>query len=165
MARSENVIVSGKCKWCYTRKLDQFGDWSIRLYPDKPSLDVINQLIKEGIKNELKRDEDGDYIKFKRPTSKEARDGRVIRFDPPECILADGTVYNDIVGDTSDVTVRLEVYGGKAPFGGGTYKAARLGGVKVQNLVPYTPATMSQNPYEQKNTQRLMDAPLQQPKW
>lgn len=165
MATNETVIVHGKARWAFTRKLDQYGAWSIVLYPNPESLDVINGLIKDGIKNNLKKDDEGYYIKFKREPEKKKKDGTVFRLDPPEILLTDGTPYNDIIGDGSDVSIRLEVYGGKAPFGGGNYKAARLGGVKVQNLVPYTPATMAKDEYEQKNAQRLMDAPLQKPTW
>lgn len=165
MAKNETVLVSGKCKWCFTKKLDQYDAWSVVLYPDKDSLVIVNQLIKDGIKNQLKRDEDGDYIKFKRDPNKKGKDGRIIQYGPPEAIMADGTVCNEIIGDGSDVTVRLEVYGGKAPFGAGNYLAARFGGVKVQNLVPYKPGEMAQNPWEQKYAEKLMNAPLQKPQW
>lgn len=165
MAKNESVVVSGKSRWAFTRKFDQFDEWSIVLYPNPESLDTINGLIKDGIKNQLKKDDDGYYIKFKRQPEKKKKDGTVFRLDPPEILLADGTPFNDIIGDGSDVTIRLEVYGGKAPFGGGNYLAARLGGVKVQNLVPYLPATMAQDPWEQKYAQKLMDAPLQKPTW
>jgi hypothetical protein len=165
MANATNVIVHGKCRWCFTRKLDQNGEWSMNLYPNPESLDIINQLIKDGIKNQLKKDDDGYYIRFRRHPQKQGKDGRVIQFDPPETLNADGSICTDIIGDGSDVSVRLEVYGGKNPFGTGSYKAARLGGVKVQNLVPYIPATMAKDEHEQKNAQRLMAAPLQQPSW
>ncbi len=165
MANATNIIVNGKSRWTFTRKLDQNGEWSMNLYPDGPSLEIINGLIKDGIKNQLKKDDDGYFIRFRRHPQKQGKDGRIIQFDPPETLNADGTICTDIIGDGSDVSVRLEVYGGKNPFGGGTYKAARLGGVKVQNLVPYQPAQMAKNEFEQKNAQRLMAAPLQQPSW
>lgn len=167
MAKSENIIVSGKARWAFTRKLDQFGDWSIVLYPNPESLVTIQGLVKDGIKNVLKKDEVTNeyYMKFKRAPQKEKRDGTVFQLEPPESLNADGTVCSEIIGDGSDVSIRLEVYGGKAPFGGGNYLAARFGGVKVQNLVPYAPATMAKDPHEQKHAQRLMDAPLQNPGW
>src|ERR1700685_2141305 len=132
MANATNVIVNGKSRWTFTRKLDQNGEWSMNLYPDPAGLEIINQLIKDGIKNQLKKDDDGYYIRFRRHPQKQGKDGRVIQFDPPETLNAEGTICTDIIGDGSDVSVRLEVYGGKNPFGSGTYKAARLGGVKVQ---------------------------------
>lgn len=164
MANTTNVIVHGKVRWCFTRKLDQNGEWSTQFYPNAESLEIINGLIKDGIKNQLKKDDDGYYIRFRRHPQKQGKDGRIIQFDPPETLNADGTVCTDIIGDGSDVTLRLEVYGGKSPFGGGTYKAARLGGIKVQNLVPYVAATMAKDAHEMKNAQRLMAAPLQ-PSW
>ena len=163
--RTENVIVNGKVRWCFTTKLDQNGEWSTQFYPNAESLEIINGLIKDGIKNQLKKDDDGYFIRFRRHPQKQGKDGRIIQFEPPETLNADGTPCRDIVGDGSDVTLRLEVYGGKNPFGSGTYKAARLGGIKVQNLVPYIAATMAKDPHEQKNAQRLMAAPLQQPSW
>lgn len=166
MAQSSNVIVHGKARWCFTRKLDQNGEWSVDFYPNAESRLVIEGLIKDGIKNQLKKDDNDEYhIRFRRHPQKQGKDGRVIQFDPPETLNADGTLCTDIIGDGSDITLRLEVYGGKNPFGSGTYKAARLGGIKVQNLVPYVQATMAKDPHEQKNAQRLMAAPLQQPSW
>src|ERR1700692_1080021 len=135
---TKEIFLNGKCKWARTKVLSQYGKWSVVLYPDAPSLDKIKTLIDEGIKNELKKDDDGYYITFSRPSDRTDRQGRKFTLVPVTVVDNDGRIFNDQIGNGSDIAVKLEVYGGKTPSGT-DYKAARLAGIKVFNLVPYKP--------------------------
>lgn len=133
---TENVYLSGKAKWARTQTPDKYSKWGLVLYPDAKSLEKIHKLKEEGIKNVLKKDDDGYCMTFSRPTSKMVR-GKVIGMSPPEVLNKEGTrPLGELVGNGSDVTIKVETYGGKTPVGG-TYKAARLASVRVDNLVPF----------------------------
>lgn len=135
MAQKEFVYLQGKAKWARLTVPDQYGHWSIVLYPNAESKAKIQDLISRGLKNNLKKDEDGEYMTFRRPTSKDIR-GKVVGFAPPEVIQGDGVtpLREALVGNGSDVTVKVEVYGFKR-FPG---VAARLQAVRVDTLVPYS---------------------------
>jgi hypothetical protein len=155
------VILQGKCKWAHVRKPGKFGDWTIDLYPNEESLTKVKTLIEEGIKNQLKKDDDGYYIRFKRPLTIQLKNGQRSPLEPPQVLNKDRTICTDNIGNGSDVTILLETYGGKAPMGAGTYKAARLKGVKVETLVPYTVDSID-GEYDGKKARSLADAPLQE---
>ena len=121
--------------WAYTQAPDPWGSWCITLYPESEALEKIRELQAKGLKNVLKKDEEGWFIKFRRPQSKEIR-GRIVPFTPPEIVMEDGkTPLQGAIGNGSDVTVKLEVYPHSTP-GGGKAVAARLYGVMIHNLVP-----------------------------
>lgn len=106
------------------------------LYPNQESLDKLRELQAEGLKNVLKKDEDGYYVSFRRPTSKLMK-GKVVAFTPPVVQDKDGQQINQTaIGNGSDVTVKLAVYSHKTPTGGKA-KAARWEALRVDNLVPF----------------------------
>lgn len=165
MARNEEIYVRGKVKFSFVNRLNQFGKWVVGLYPDQESLAKVKKLISEGIKNELKMDDENQqWIAFSRPPDKTDRQGRKFTLTPPVVIDADGRAFTGSIGTDSDVALKLEVYGGKTPIGG-TYKAARLGGVKIYNLVPYEPETMAQDPFEAKSAKGLNAQPVPTDTW
>lgn len=157
MAASKEVVITGKVRFAFTNRLNQFGKWVIGIYPDAKSLEIVQSLIKEGIKNELKQDDEGYWIAFSRPPDKTDRTGRKFSLTPPVCIDRDGKVFTDSIGAGSDVAVRLETYGGKSPVGS-QYKAARFGGVKIYHLVPYNPED-STDKFESRAATGLNKAP------
>jgi hypothetical protein len=133
---TENVYVKGTAKWCIMHAPDSWGYYKMTLYPDSPSLERIRELQSAGLKNVLKKDEDGYNVTFRRPQNKMMR-GKLVAFTPPEVLGPDGkTPLSALVGNGSEVTVKLEVYPHSTP-GGGKAVAARLAAVKVDNLVPY----------------------------
>lgn len=148
MARATEEFIQGKVKFINLKHLGKFNKWGVTLYLDAPSILIVKKLIEDGIKNELKKDEDGYYITFSRPPELRLRDGRRTVMTPPTLIDKDGMAIDTIVGPGSDVGVKLEIYGGKTPQGG-NYKAARLAGVKLYNHVPYDPTT-SENKFERR---------------
>lgn len=132
---TEFIYLKGKASWVKD-KPNEWGKYSFQLHPDNESLEKIRELQSEGIKNVLKKDEDGYYCNFSRPVSIVAK-GKVIGLAPPEIWDADGrTPFKESVGNGSDVTVKLEVYSHGTP-GGGKAKAARWASMRIDNLVPY----------------------------
>ena len=155
---NQEVVITGKSKFAFVHRFNQFGKWVVGIYPDQPSLDKVRKLIEEGIKNELKKDDDGYWIAFSRPPEKQDRTGRKFSLSPPLVVDKDGRSTTDNIGYGSDIAVRLETYGGKSLIGS-TYKAARLSGVKIYNLVPYEPETMGADKFEQKSARALNATP------
>lgn len=134
--KTEYVYLQGKAKWARVTTPDPWGNWKITLYLTPDSYNEVMRLKAEGLKNIIKKDEDGHHVTLRRPVNKEIK-GKLVGFAPPEVINPDGTPLRDVlIGNGSDVTVKLEVYSHKTP-GGGQAKAARLQGVRVDNLVVF----------------------------
>lgn len=157
---TEFKYFQGKAKWVRVNQPDQWDKWKITLYPDAESLEAIRELQAEGAKNVIKKDEDGYFTNFSRPTQKVIR-GKVIGFTAPTVILKNGDPIppGTQVGNGSDVTIKVEVYSHGTP-GGGKAKAARLESIRVDNLVPFT-ADNSFNPQEKEQVAGLTDQPEQ----
>src|SRR5882672_1845302 len=132
---TEYVYLSGKCKWCKTTAPNQFGDWKTDLYPDDKSLTKIMELKARGLKNTLKKDEDGPFIAFKRPMTKMMK-GRAVNFTNPVVLNKDGVPINEAIGNGSEVTLKLLIYPFMSP-GGAKGIGARWESVRVDNLVPW----------------------------
>lgn len=166
MARTQEVFLQGKVKWVHTKRLDKYGKWKAVLYPNEESLTKVRELIEEGIQNELNKDDDGYFITFSRLPEKSDRTGRKYSLTPVEVVDKDGRGFDGYVGNGSDCTLKLEVYGGKRPGGiGGEYKAARLAGIRVDNLVPYEPDISSDNSRVVGQVKGLREQPQQVQGW
>lgn len=160
-----NEYFKGKVRYCYTNKVDNYGNWSLKLYLDSESKDKIIELQTKGLKNTLKKDDDGYYVTFKRPPKKEYKDYvtgamKEMTFQPPVIFDVAGNVLPNaatIIGDGSDITIKCQVY----PFGGkgGIAKgiATRLESVRIDNLVPYTNRNL--NPDDERQSKGLMGQP------
>lgn len=140
------VYVRGKVKFFKPNVPDTFQmpdgkvsrSWSHILYPDPESLEKIRELQAEGMKNVLKKDEDGYYIRFRRPCDIKLRTGQMMSLGNPEILDKDNKKLpaNYGVGNGSDVTTKLEVYQHATP-GGGRAKAARWASSRIEELVPF----------------------------
>jgi len=137
MASTEYVFVKGKLSWVKTTVPNEWGKWTCTIHPNEESLNKIRDLQAEGVKNVLKKDDDGYYVTFSRPTQKMIK-GKVIGLAPPEVLQADGKtpLTGQLVGNGSDGVVKVEVYSHSTP-GGGKAKAARLLSIKIDNLIPF----------------------------
>lgn len=157
------LAFQGKCKWaCLDHPDTKFsieGKWSIRLYPTQESYDAILELKKEGIRNVLKKDEDGYYTTFSRPCQKMFK-GRLKAFEPPVIEDKDGSPLprSTRIGNGSDVTITIEVYYFTTPQKT-EGAAARLASVRIDNLVPYT--REDYNPKEQRAAKAVDKLPVQ----
>lgn len=161
MAGAELVDVQGKVKYIHAVNFNKYDKWSIVIYPDPKSLEVIRDLQAEGVKNVMKKDEDGYFIQFSREPTKLIR-GKVVAFAAPRVQDNEGKVFDGLrVGRGSDVTVRLEVYQHGTPSGGKA-KAARWDSVRVDNLIVWE-IDKDMPPSEAAATKDLNNSP--QPVW
>ena len=140
---SKFEFFKGKAKWVHTARPDRFDKFSMVLYPDAESLDKINKYKEgkpgqSGILNVIGKDDDGYFVKFTRPQSKTMR-GKVVGFATPTVLNKDGMPLTEVlVGNGSDVTVKVEIYTYNTPTKSkGT--ACRLESIRVDNLIPFVP--------------------------
>mgnify|MGYP003897635683 CR=1 FL=1 len=132
-------FIKGKLSWARVVDLNQFGDWSITIHPEPDSLERLRDMQAKGLKNVMKKDNNGYYMQFKCPPKKE-KDGKVLRyFSAPVVVDKDNNPLDGrTIGNGSDGYLKLEVYNHKTPTGGYSI-AARLVGVRIDNLVPFDP--------------------------
>lgn len=150
--------VYGKVKFIHAVNLGKFGEWTIVIYPDNKSLEVIRELQAQGLKNVMKKDDDGYYMQFKRAPQKLMR-GKMVSFTAPKVVDSDGKLMDgQTVGYGSDVTVRLEVYKYGAPSGGKSV-AARWDSLKINNLIPFEVDKSDWSEDEKENIKDLAASP------
>lgn len=136
----------------------QYQCWQAAVYPTKDSLERIREMQGEGLKNVLKKEEDGYVTRFRCPTFRTRKDGTVWTFSPPKVEDVQGRpIDGDAVGAGSDVTLKLEVYEHPTPQGGRAI-AARLVGVRVDSLIEFNPDT-DYTEEEQEQRKGLREAP------
>ena len=137
MARSEFLYIPGKIYWCRGTVPEVYGDerfWSVTVYPTTDGMKVVKSLYEAPpIMNRLRRDDDGDFIKFKRPCSKKFK-GAITALLPPRIIDKDDQPITALVGNGSDGIVKVEVYSFNKPRVG---RAARWDSLRIDNFVPY----------------------------
>lgn len=126
------VYLSGKCKWAKLRKPDEkYDNFQLPLYMDKKSWELFRSL---GLGLSVKEDRDTgeEFVTFKRPRQKPIKN-EMVEFGPPKVLAHDNTPYDGLVGNGSEVTVKISVYD--------TFKGPghRLETVRVEKLVEYNP--------------------------
>jgi hypothetical protein len=139
MSVQDYVYLSGKCKWAKGLFAPSaFKKYSVKLNLDNPSLSIVLDLKKQGVKNELIKDEDGYWVSLSRASEINVR-GQLRAMLPPLAIDADGQPWNhnNQIGDGSDLTCKVAVRKWKSPFGVEGI-ALRLESIRVDNLVPFT---------------------------
>lgn len=157
--KSENIYIQGKVSWFRPKVPNKWNKWSTQIHPNDKGLDIIRELQAQGVKNQLKKDNDGYYTSFSRPVTKETSTGKILSFTPVEVFDADGNKYDGNVGNGSDVTLKLEVYQHATP-GGGKAKAVRWVSARIDNLVPFE-STRDLNDFEKEAHEGLKDQPEQ----
>ena len=144
MANTEFVYLKGKAKWFKHTTPEEFRgktSWKHTIYLDEESLEKVRELQAEGVKNVLKKDEDGYYTNFSRPTAirwkdKNTGQDKSMSLEPPAVRLKNSNApYTGNVGNGSDIETKLEVYTHSVP-GGGKAKAARWLATRIDSLVP-----------------------------
>lgn len=143
--KTEYIYLQGKAKWFRPLQLNQFGKWSHVLYPNNESLEKIRELQSEGVKNQLKKDEDGYYVSLSRPSEIEIYSPsgkKKVGLTPPTVIDADGRPFLDSVGNGSDVTTKMQVYSHRTPGAPGSTtpgkaKAMRWESTRIDNLIVF----------------------------
>ncbi len=164
---TKNVYIKGKLSWVRPDKPDPWGNYKATIHPDNESLEIIRDLCTQGLKNMIKKDEDGYNVTFRRPSSK-IINGKVIAFTPVELLdgtqpkLPDGSsppLRDVAVGNGSDGVIKLAVYEHKTPSGGKA-KAARLEAIRIDNLIPFKKADFTD--VENKQIGELADQPREE---
>lgn len=113
---------------------EKAGKWSSCVHPKPEGIELIRDLQAMGLKNIVKKDENGYYTKFSRPVARYNKDGvKTKDLDPPKLTGAEPKE----IGNGSLGTLTLEVYEHATP-GGGKAKAARLYAVDITRLTPRT---------------------------
>lgn len=137
MPRTEPQYFKGKIHWCRHLTPNEWGKWSHVLYLDEESLAKFRKLQTEGVKNVLKKDDDGYSITLSRPTQV-MFNNKIQGLQPPQMMLPDGSPLpaTTRVGNGSDVTTKMHVYSHRVP-GGGQAKAMRWEATRIDNLVPF----------------------------
>ncbi len=146
--RTEMLDVHGKVKYIHAVNVSKYGDWNIVLIPDAASLEIIRDLQAQGLRNVLKKDDDGYYIQFRRETQKLIK-GSMVAFAAPRIVDRNAVPINgNTVGWGSDVTVRLELRWVTPPNQTKQVPACRWDSLRVNELVPYDPDKTIKDPSE-----------------
>ena len=133
---TNQVYIQGKVHWVHAVNTNKFGDWSFQIYPDTKSLEIIRDLQSKGLKNVLKKDDDGYYIQFKRPVKIKVK-GKDQPLNKPTIVDREGKPIDGVaIGNGSDATAKLSVYSHPTPSGGRAV-AARWESMRIDNLVEF----------------------------
>lgn len=125
---SNYFFLSGKAKWAKLFKPDdKYKNWQIQVYLDDESMKIYDA---SGMTMQKKTDADGVFVTFRRPEAKVIKE-ELVKFEPPSVLDASGNKLDQLVGNGSDVTVKVIVYDTMKG------KGHRLEAVKVNKLVPY----------------------------
>lgn len=161
MVATTTLDVRGKIKYIHAVNLNKYGDWSVTIYPDNPSLEIIRDYQAKGWKNVMKKDDDGYFIQFKRSPTKMMR-GKVVAFTAPKVVDSEGKPFDGMkVGWGSDAIVRLEVYQHGTPSGGKAF-ACRWDSLKVTNLVPFE---IDKSDWTEEEKENIKDLGKQEEIW
>jgi len=158
---SDTVYIQGKVSWVkYVTPDPMYNKWSLQVHPNAEGIETIRELQTQGVKNQFKKDEDGYYINFSRPTERKIK-GKIIGMTPPVVLNSEGVPLDGVaIGNGSDGTVKLEIYSHPTPSGTKA-KAARWAGLKIDNLVPFNKDTDFPDPAQKEQAEGLDEQPQQ----
>lgn len=141
--RTKFVSFQGKSGFTFLDTPDTFftpeGKWSQQIYLNQESYDRLMELKNEGLRNTIKKNDDGYYVTFSRPCQK-AFMGKWKAFEPPMIEDKDGKPLprSTRIGHGSDITVTVEAYYTR-PRPTAEYNVnARLATVRVDHLIPFS---------------------------
>lgn len=134
-------VLFGKIRWGKLFQPSVYNKYSLELNPDEESLSKCLEWKKMGIRNVIKKDDEGYWITLSRNATYKIGIQEKIN-NPPTVLNSEGHPWpKDVaIGNGSDVAVQVAVRTYKVP---GTIDshgtAIRLEGVKVLNLVEFDP--------------------------
>jgi hypothetical protein len=126
---SKFYYLSGKAKWArlFTPD-DKYKNYKIDVALDDASKEVFAE---SGMQlNPKQADDGGIYLTFRRPESKVIKN-ELVKFEAPAVTDKEGNKVESLVGNGSDVTIKVVVYDTMKG------KGHRLEAVRVDNLIPY----------------------------
>ena len=125
---TQYFYLSGKAKWAKLFKPDEkYGNYQIDLYLDKASEELFDTI---GLQLTKKKNEEGAFVTFRRAPKKLIK-GELVDFGPPTVLDKDNNPINLLVGNGSEVTIKI------AAFDTVKGKGHRLDTVRVEKLVEY----------------------------
>lgn len=136
--KEEEVFLKGKIKWCKHIRPDTMyppGKWSVIMYVEGAELEKVREWQAMGIKNAVKKDEDGWFITLSRKVSITVK-GHEVGLEPPKVIDKDGVPITDMVGNGSDGIAKCVLWSFN-PMPGISGKALRWEALRVDNLIPF----------------------------
>lgn len=141
--QEEEVYIRGTVKWCKHLapdfQFDPVGKWSVVIYLVGEELEKARELQAQGIKNTIKKDDDGWYMTLSRKCSYQVR-GQHVGREPPKVFQSiDGINIpcTSPIGNGSSGTAKCILWS-SPNFPG---KNLRWEELRVDNLIPYTAAT------------------------
>jgi hypothetical protein len=142
--------LKGKSGWTHVLQPGKFGKWTISVNLDSDSLTKVLAWKKEGIKNELTKDDDGYWVTISRPTYYEDKNKNRIPLAPPLVVNSNNEPFDGTrIGRGSDVEVKVELRDFTAPITKIKAKSMRLVGVKIHNLAAFEGA-VDAAPWEER---------------
>lgn len=132
MSNTRYLEFTGNCTYAKVydfQKDKKYDKWDINVYLDDEEL---ANYMASGIQVEVKEDDLGKYVRFRRDETK-LINKEVVKFGPPEVIGPDRQPFEESIGNGSRVCVTVEVFPSKKGFG------HRLRRVQVLEHVPYIP--------------------------
>lgn len=153
----------GKGKWARLdapdTKFNTDGRWSIVQCLNNEGINKFLELKNMGLKNQIKKDDDGTSVTWSRPCQKMIR-GKLKAFEPVQIVDKDGRPLprSTQIGNGSDVTCKIEIYFYNTPQKIEAC-AARLVSVRIDNLIEYTKEDLT--PTEEKAVKGLNEQPEQ----
>lgn len=125
---TEYLYLRGKAKWAQLTKPDkEYDNFKINVYLDDASKEIF---VNSGLQLTPKTDEDGEYVVFRRPNYKQIKK-ELVHFGAPNVVDTDGKPVSALIGNGSEVVVKVVVYDSKKG------KGHRLESIQVINLIPY----------------------------
>lgn len=114
---------------------DMYKNYYAEIYMDEAEATKVKA---SGLQLKFKEDENGHYVKFRRPETKEIKN-ELVKFEAPKVTL-NGEPYEGIVGNGSLINLNVVVYDTRKG------KGHRLNSVEVLELVEYTPPATEDTP-------------------
>lgn len=135
--KTETIYIQGKVSWFRAKTVNQWNKYSVQIHPNPADLEKIRDLQAKGLKNVIKKDDDGYFVNFTRPVTKTFKSGKVQSYAPVQVFDKEGKPLEDSIGNGSDATLKIEVYEHEVP-GGGKAVAARWVSARIDNLIPFS---------------------------
>jgi hypothetical protein len=126
--------LTGKAKWARLFTPDEkYKNYKVDLLLDAESK---KKFIESGMTMVPKMAEEGEYITFRRPEAKLIKN-ELVKFEAPPVLDTDGKPVDKLIGNGSDITIKVVVYDTVKG------KGHRLEAVRVNELIEYEkPAEM-----------------------
>lgn len=156
---TQYVNFQGKSKWAKLHKPSQFDKWSVDLYLDEAQVERFKSY---KTKTVLRKDDDGYYVSFSRPTEKLIR-GKRTALHPPTVTDKEGKPFGNVpIGNGSDLTITCELYGYTPPQSKDKLHAIRLFAVRVDDLVVFE---RDSYPEDERKAVETLDKVPPPPSW